>query len=401
MLMSTALTDWQGSPELQLLLAACRVRFSEDDGERLRRALAEPLDWQRVLELCKEHRVTPLLERALRREPLIVPRRITALLRRDADLLACRNLTLVGELVALLDELEAVGIPALPLKGPVLAQDVYGSITQRQFGDLDLMVAPEQAARARDLLVAKGYVPSVEVRGSWERAHLRFQHHHKCVRADGQEREIHWAPATRAFSFPLTFEQLWEARRTIPLAGRQIPTLSREHQLLSLAMHGATHCWERLSWICDIAELLRVHSDLDWTIAHREAARLGSRRVLALAVALARELLGAEAPASAAALDDDPAVAMLVRNVAERLSGGCEDFPDTLDGKRFHLRMRERLRDRIAYFLYNDSVVPHVCDREFLRLPDFAYPAYYLIKPVRLLAGCFARPNPAQHRAEA
>src|SRR5207244_11975507 len=50
---------------------------------------------------------------------------------------------------------------------------------------------------------------------------------------------------------------------SLPLGGTLVRTLSAEHLLLVLCAHGAKHCWERLGWICDVAELLRGTPALD------------------------------------------------------------------------------------------------------------------------------------------
>jgi len=54
-------------------------------------------------------------------------------------------------------ELEAAGIPALPLKGFVLGQSLYGDTGLREVSDIDLLVAPSDFDAACDLLAAGGY----------------------------------------------------------------------------------------------------------------------------------------------------------------------------------------------------------------------------------------------------
>ena len=50
------------------------------------------------------------------------------------------NLYLTQEMLKLLSAFRKKGIPAIPYKGPVLAQAVYGNVGLRQFGDLDITV---------------------------------------------------------------------------------------------------------------------------------------------------------------------------------------------------------------------------------------------------------------------
>jgi Uncharacterised nucleotidyltransferase len=78
-------------------------------------------------------------------------------LRHHFQVNALRNVFLAGTLLKLLRLLEAHGIAALPYKGPVLAALAYGNVAFRQFGDLDLLVRPQDADRAKALLWAQGY----------------------------------------------------------------------------------------------------------------------------------------------------------------------------------------------------------------------------------------------------
>ena len=48
-------------------------------------------------------------------------------------------------------------IDVLSLKGPVLAQRLYGGLERRPFGDLDLLIRPEQAGQACSILSDNGY----------------------------------------------------------------------------------------------------------------------------------------------------------------------------------------------------------------------------------------------------
>ena len=67
----------------------------------------------------------------------------------------------------------------------------------------------------------------------------------------------------------------WPERRTVTVAGAEVPNLSPEKTLLVLCMHGSKHAWSRLIWICDVAQLLAACPGLDWNKVNREAKRLG------------------------------------------------------------------------------------------------------------------------------
>jgi Uncharacterised nucleotidyltransferase len=74
---------------------------------------------------------------------------------------------LTAELLKLLALFETHSISAVPFKGPILAASVYGNLSLRQFGDLDIFVHKEDIARAARLLVSQGYRSSGEDRIAW------------------------------------------------------------------------------------------------------------------------------------------------------------------------------------------------------------------------------------------
>ena len=75
---------------------------------------------------------------------------------------------------------------------------------------------------------------------------------------------------------------LW--RRLVPVsyAGATIKSLPLEDLIIYLCMHGSRHSWERLAWICDVAELVRLNPDTDWNKLLDQAASLGGQRMLGL-----------------------------------------------------------------------------------------------------------------------
>jgi hypothetical protein len=70
---------------------------------------------------------------------------------------AHRALMQAGLTHNLLRSLEAAGVRAVSLKGPLLAQRIYGDPAVRPSGDIDLWVAPADFARALGVLAEAGY----------------------------------------------------------------------------------------------------------------------------------------------------------------------------------------------------------------------------------------------------
>ncbi len=182
------------------------------------------------------------------------------------------------------------------------------------------------------------------------------------------------------------------AARAPPLGRTLVRTLCAEHLLLVLCTHGAKHCWERLGWICDVAELLRRTPGLDVCGLLDQARALGVERIVLLGLRLAAELL--DAPLTdrvARRVRDDRTVRALAAHVRTTLfSRVPATSPDPWELRLFHLRARERWRDRLRYGA-RVALTPTAGDWAWLQLPDALYPLYYVTRSIRLVAKYGAR----------
>jgi hypothetical protein len=289
--------------------------------------LGQPLDWAALLHLARTHGVLPLLSRSLHTiGPDMVPQDARAALQHAFQANTQRNLFLAGTLLKLLRLLEAYGIAAIPYRGPVLATLAYGNVALRQFGDLDLLVRPQDADRARALLWAQGY--------RWRDGHPparfpRLLKVYELLSADAQVLvELHWALTSATFFFPLNPASLWTRLETVSLLGTPVRSLAPEDLLLILCVHGAKHFWSRLGWICDVAAVLRVAPQLDWERCLAQASRLGGKRMLALGPAPGPVPAGRRAPYGGVALDTDNDCGSLARS-AGAIRTVCGDSAPT------------------------------------------------------------------------
>lgn len=262
---------------------------------------------------------------------------------------AWRNRSLTRELLAVLAALRSRGILALPYKGPALAAMAYGSVAARQFVDLDILVPRERIADARAALLARGYRDGPTGMDSRIPITKRSHYQHTMVRdADRVRVELHWAFAPRYFRFGLNLEEL--AVEPSLLGHATIAAIAPPDLLLLLCVHGGRHLWTRLGWICDLAELVRARTDAPWPVALGRATELGTRRMLLVGLALARDLLDVDLPeVFAAALASDPRAAQLAEVFARRLFLRDGRAPALLAAARLHIAMRERWADRAVY----------------------------------------------------
>jgi len=298
----------------------------------------------------------------------------------------------------------------MPYKGPVLAASVYGDLALRQFSDLDILVCERDVPRAKELLLSQGYRSHIQLSGEQESTYLQSHREYQFVRDDDRVMvELQWGITAHwqiMSSFPLDFEYLWDRLKAVSLAGTTVRTLAPEDLLLILCVHGSSHLWRRLSWLCDVAELVRTHQEVDWERLVERARVLGGERMLLLGLALASDLLGTTLPEGIhQKVQATPVVQSLTMQVGEWLFRQVDDSIGLFEESHFFMKIRERLRHRVPYFLLylrvylRTTVTPNAKDRECLPLPEFLSPLYFLIRPVRLVVeyGLSALRDPLKH----
>jgi hypothetical protein len=372
-------------PEADLLLCCARTALGPGHVERVREILRGPIDWAYFAGVAARNGVTPLLylslASAFARE---VPAHVLGQLRVHAHVNRLRNEILSQELLRVLGAFKAAGIAAVPLKGPALAAAAYGNVGLRLFTDLDILVRPRNVSRAEELLLELAYVGADAPNEQSRPGVLPPQeYHHAFAHRDGLTVvELHWAFAPGHFSWRCDMDRLWGRLETIVLAGTPVRTLAPEDLLPYLCVHGAKHCWERLEWICCIAELARTWRDRDWRRVLEEARAQGAERLLLLGLMLARDLLGAEPPpAFQQRLQEKPPRASLASSVRRWIfeEGGAVSLPER---HAFFLAARERLRDRLAYLAHH---LTNVNGRDRV-LGKRVGVASRLFRPLRLIA---------------
>jgi len=353
----------------------------------LRELLGEDLDWNYLLRMARQHGLIPLLYWHLKNAVSeAVPERPLAELKAYFDENHRRNIYLAGELLKLLRLFEEQGIIALPYKGPAVAVSVYGNLALRRFSDLDILVRKPDVARARQLLEDNGYVPELKIPAAHEADFIRVNYVQLFNRQDGRVVvELHWAVSPRSFSFALDPNALWERLGVSTLLGAPIRALSPEDLLLLLCVHGTKDFWDRLEWVCGVAEVVRT-MELDWPLLLQRAAGFGSTRMLYLGLFLAHELLEAPLPESVwQRVDTDAAVRSLAGTVIKRLFMDEEKRDYGLSFRSsFHVRAKENMLDRLRYCFRLATTVTHE-DWEFISLPPSFSFAYSLLRPLRLL----------------
>jgi hypothetical protein len=376
-------------PEAELLLCCARTIKSPEVDGRIKALVQESLDWQYLLRMAHRHGLAPLLYRNIDAAcPEAVPKDDSIHLWEHFHTNNLDNLYLTGELLRILNAFESSGIPAVPYKGPALAASIYGNLALREFVDLDILVHRHDFFEAEDLLTSLGYRSPFRVAHAQKLASIRSEVEHGFVHNDGKSLvELHWNVADRHISFPLDIERLWKRLTYVSLGGTSVPSFAPEDMLLILCVHGSKHIWGRLIWVCDIAELIRVHQDIEWDRIMAQASALGGERMMLLSLFLANDLLGAPLPWKVSQrVRADAAVKAIAGRITERLFQEDNSLTEFLEGSTFdplYLKMRERLSDKIRY-CFRKLTTRSMNDWELVSLPRFLNPLYYPLRIVRI-----------------
>jgi hypothetical protein len=283
--------------EQRILCLAARTVIEPISERQLLELLRGPVDWEQLWAQGRLHEVLPLLTATLRRlaSQACMPDAWMARAQRRFYATMLRNTTLADELLRVLAALRQAGVAALPVKGLVLAETLYGSLALRPLGDLDVLVRPKDLAAARAALNSLEYAQATEP--GYENAYHPYHDppYYRQAESGTICLELHWGLWAAHF-FRLETDAMWQRAVTMRLAGTEISILSPEDTLLHLAIHRSRSAL-RLRFVCDIAELLRRYrGTLDWEYILAQARVAGARTTLFFALALAQELLEAPLP---------------------------------------------------------------------------------------------------------
>ena len=246
-----------------------------------------------IFAMVRRHRISTraiaALGIALRDDEPALSGRLTALARE-------RGFAALGKaerMATISQRLAAANVRHLAIKGPVLAQQIYGDVGARDSKDLDLLVDPASATEAATTLIAIGFTET----GETERGDTPADNKHRTFVGHGIEVEVHTRLLDVAAMLPLSFDAVWARRETVTLGAVAIPALSMVDTLLYLCAHGAQHLWFRLKWLEDIARIvtLPAHPQIvpDAIMRARET---GAEGIVTSALDLVERVFGVASP---------------------------------------------------------------------------------------------------------
>jgi hypothetical protein len=370
--------------EWSILLAACSATPPEEKQSRLESLLRQPVRWKCLFGLADQHGIQPLLYQSLLGLKDAVPAEEMNWLKQRYQTNVYKNLLLSRELTRILEHLSALGIAVMPYKGLALAEALYGNITLRQAGDIDLIISPKDLPRIRRAVAELGYTPHAPLSEDEERAYLKSGYECAFDSVAGRNLlEVQWAIQPRFYAVDFEMDGLFQRAVALSVAGYSTKTLSSADSLLVLSAHAAKHVWGRLVWLCDIARLMAL-PDLEWDWIAEQARNLGITRIVSVTMLAANLLL--DVPIAApAGFPRDSAAQPLVEEIQSYITNDVSFDVESLSYFRLMMRLRERAADRLR-FLGRLVFTPGPSEWQAVRLPRPLFPLYRLVRLSRLAA---------------
>ena len=184
----------------------------------------------------------------------------------------------------------ATGIDALLLKGPALAQMLYAEGEARGYSDVDLLVAPADLGRAREVLARAGYANVSGRLGIEDVAGVVHDETWVGPDPDGHQTiDLHLRLPGASAAPDRVWAALAAHRTTIEIGGRDVPVLRREGLALHVALHAAQHGDAHAKALVDLRLARDRWPDEVWRDAAALAAEIGADRAYAAGLRIAEQ----------------------------------------------------------------------------------------------------------------
>jgi hypothetical protein len=301
---------FQFTAEERLLLACSWVpdgRMGAVQGERVAAQCRAGVDWSAFLDLVDRHRLRALAHLNLKRHGQAwVPPTVLAELADRAAQDRTRSLRLGAECLRLARIFDAAGLAAIPLRGALVAWQIYGDPALRQARHLDLLIPEVDLRTALALLAGDGYLglrqAEQPVLVEDREGHMAIDGRHSmALRHPGRDirLDLHWRLGRGS---RVNLRAIWSASRSLVWLGIPVTVLEDAVLLACLCDHGAGRAWARCQWLGEAAMLVAQDPAPDWPAHVATARSLGLGRPLAQAALLVHWLYGVDLPPSLARL---------------------------------------------------------------------------------------------------
>jgi len=258
------------STSLQIALKILQHHWGTFGGESLavvKKNIFEDFSPQHILKIQKVYDLIPLIYKIINADiqlKHITPRPLYDMMQAVYFSQLRRCLHQYNHLSNILQELDSAEVPVMLIKGFALSEVIYNDIGVRPMSDIDLLVPYNDFKSAEKVLKRAGYNEVVNKKFSGPIAQHAF-HSQFAKKENGLQiiLELHHDLSNK--THPFNAEHYW--RRAVQHSFGQNKALIMEPNdlLVYLSLHACRHNFNRILWLCDIAQVMVIYKNLlDW-----------------------------------------------------------------------------------------------------------------------------------------
>lgn len=365
------------SPELKLALS-----LSSQKTELLQ---LNSINWNNLISISKRHGLIPHYFYQENYLQSCVPQDIYEILKSIHINQVQYALNHTACLLKISDLLFKENIGYLWLKGPCLAQSLYGNVSSRSYVDIDLFIDINYFNSVNRILESLGFKADIEPGtlnlSQWS-IFCKFRNQLLYFnRSQNIQLELHWQLLNPIYLFNIDYDNVVKNTTTINISNKQIPTLAKDFNFLFLSSHGAKHGWHKLSWLKDIDTIIRSDT-ISWEIIIDQARKYGLIRIINQTLLLANIIYESPIPAyfkqnkltSKISYLSDYSILAMQKSQEELMLKGFKRFGYIIYLSRLKNNLRYKLNCFTKTFMNEE-------DWEKIRLPQFLFFIYFFIRP--------------------
>ncbi len=284
-------------------------------------------------------------------------------------------------LLGVIDAFSKVQIPVLPLKGPVLACQLYGDVSMKASLDLDILIPKEYFTVAWQTLQLMGFTTEFNYElTSKQKKYLLNNFHHLSFLKDNTCIELHWEINTNKYMTGRPNTVYFEKAVPLTIGGKTVYTLHPDHLIEYLAIHGSYHAWYRLDWLYDFSQAVNSKQEAIPRIS-KNMHHAGLEIIFAQSISLSHVLFGDKLP------DVTQKISPLLINIPLKEIGKTYQKAkfqslSRITQKIYLLKLKKNWKYKIHVF----SVLgTNQGNWKILRLPDRLFFLYFILRPLLYL----------------
>jgi hypothetical protein len=380
------------STEQALLILFARLYFSTTNAATVAHFITEhDVDWEKFYKLARVHGMRPFTWYIIDKYALEAPAQYSETVKEGYKMILLSNKHKLLLTEGIVKDLAARGITVIPYKGAVFTHRYYESAGLREIADIDLLVSPGDVPRIEDYFIENGYLPRETVPRPFLKYYTTFfKEIVYSTPATGVNKnvsiDLHWRMTNR-FAGKFPGHDFFVKHLELADGSCSYPRLRPEHDLaVMLSNHFVKDMFIKFKYLVDIGCFFKKYPDLsDEHLVFKLAKKYKFEKRLKTGLVLINQLLGISPyPKFASA---NLSEAFLKTPLNAKLLLPRLQFNEPAFLKR-SITLQDNFFQQCKFvtrcFLF--SFIPTYIDIKECKLPVYALPALFIIRPFRLLS---------------